>query len=126
MIIILKSGIGDAAIDDVWDACTNPERIPRWFLPVSGDLRLGGRYLRVEPADDCAQLRLLVLGGRDLRPETRDLLVDLRSLVLGGVDLVRVMVRGHTWGDADEHRGDDERHHGFHQLHTLRNRRTPM
>jgi uncharacterized protein YndB with AHSA1/START domain len=34
----------DAAIEDVWDACTNPERIPRWFLPVSGDLRGGGRY----------------------------------------------------------------------------------
>ncbi|MGH8867489.1 MAG: SRPBCC family protein [Actinomycetes bacterium] len=34
----------DAGIDDVWDACTNPERIPRWFLPLSGDLRLGGRY----------------------------------------------------------------------------------
>jgi uncharacterized protein YndB with AHSA1/START domain len=34
----------DAPLDDVWDACTNPERIPRWFLPVSGDLRLGGRY----------------------------------------------------------------------------------
>lgn len=34
----------DATIDDVWDACTNPERIPRWFLPVSGELRLGGRY----------------------------------------------------------------------------------
>ena len=33
-----------AAIEDVWDACTNAERIPRWFLPVSGDLRLGGRY----------------------------------------------------------------------------------
>ena len=31
-------------IDDVWDALTNGERIPRWFLPVSGDLRLGGRY----------------------------------------------------------------------------------
>ena len=29
---------------DLWDACTNPERIPRWFLPVSGELRLGGRY----------------------------------------------------------------------------------
>jgi hypothetical protein len=28
----------------VWDACTNPERIPRWFLPVSGELREGGRY----------------------------------------------------------------------------------
>lgn len=34
----------DAPIDDVWDACTNAERIPRWFLPISGDLRLGGSY----------------------------------------------------------------------------------
>ena len=34
----------DAPLEDVWDACTNAERIPRWFLPVSGDLRLGGRY----------------------------------------------------------------------------------
>ena len=34
----------DAAIDDVWDALTNPERIGRWFLPISGDYRLGGRY----------------------------------------------------------------------------------
>ena len=31
-------------LQDVWDACTNAERIPRWFLPVSGDLRVGGRY----------------------------------------------------------------------------------
>ena len=31
-------------IDDVWDAVTTAERIPRWFLPVSGDLRVGGRY----------------------------------------------------------------------------------
>jgi uncharacterized protein YndB with AHSA1/START domain len=31
-------------IDDLWDACTNPERLPRWFLPVTGDLRAGGRY----------------------------------------------------------------------------------
>jgi uncharacterized protein YndB with AHSA1/START domain len=29
---------------DLWDTLTNPERIPRWFLPVSGDLRVGGRY----------------------------------------------------------------------------------
>jgi len=33
-----------AAIDDVWDALTNPERIGRWFLPISGDLRVGGQY----------------------------------------------------------------------------------
>ncbi|MGS2618758.1 SRPBCC family protein [Micromonospora sp. LZ34] len=34
----------DAPLEDVWDACTNPERIPRWFLPISGDLKLHGRY----------------------------------------------------------------------------------
>ena len=31
-------------VDDLWDALTDPERIPRWFLPVTGDLRVGGRY----------------------------------------------------------------------------------
>jgi uncharacterized protein YndB with AHSA1/START domain len=34
----------DATQEEVWDACTNRERIPRWFLPVSGDLRVGGHY----------------------------------------------------------------------------------
>lgn len=34
----------NAAIEDVWDACTNPERISRWFLPVRGELKLGGHY----------------------------------------------------------------------------------
>lgn len=33
-----------AAVEDVWDAVTNQERIPRWFSPVSGELKLGGRY----------------------------------------------------------------------------------
>lgn len=32
------------SVEDLWDAITNAERIPRWFLPVEGDLRLGGRY----------------------------------------------------------------------------------
>jgi uncharacterized protein YndB with AHSA1/START domain len=31
-------------IDDVWEALTTADRIGRWFLPVSGDLRLGGSY----------------------------------------------------------------------------------
>jgi len=34
----------DSPVEDVWDACTNPERIPRWFLPVSGNLSVGGRF----------------------------------------------------------------------------------
>jgi uncharacterized protein YndB with AHSA1/START domain len=33
-----------ASSGDVWDACTNAERIPRWLMPVTGDLRLGGTY----------------------------------------------------------------------------------
>ncbi|MFG3548784.1 SRPBCC family protein [Streptomyces sp. NPDC047725] len=33
-----------APLDEVWSACTDPERIPQWFLPVSGDLREGGHY----------------------------------------------------------------------------------
>lgn len=34
----------DTSVDDLWDALTSKERIPRWFLPVEGDLRLGGKY----------------------------------------------------------------------------------
>lgn len=30
--------------DDLWDALTRPERLSRWFLPISGDLRPGGSY----------------------------------------------------------------------------------
>ena len=31
-------------LEDLWDAVTNAERLPRWFAPVSGDLKLGGRF----------------------------------------------------------------------------------
>jgi uncharacterized protein YndB with AHSA1/START domain len=30
--------------DDLWQALTDPERIPRWFLPVTGDVSVGGRF----------------------------------------------------------------------------------
>ncbi|WP_419164964.1 SRPBCC family protein [Candidatus Palauibacter sp.] len=30
--------------DDLWNALTNAARIPQWFLPISGELRPGGRY----------------------------------------------------------------------------------
>ena len=29
-------------IDDLWEACTTPERLARWIAEVSGDLRVGG------------------------------------------------------------------------------------
>lgn len=34
----------DTTPDDLWDAVTDPERLPRWFLPVSGNLQPGGHY----------------------------------------------------------------------------------
>lgn len=42
--LVTVSQTYDTEPDDLWDACTNPSRIVRWFLPVSGELRLGGRY----------------------------------------------------------------------------------
>lgn len=33
-----------APVAEVWDACTDPDRVRRWFLPLSGDLRPGGRF----------------------------------------------------------------------------------
>ena len=29
---------------DLWNAITDQDRLPRWFAPVTGDLRLGGRF----------------------------------------------------------------------------------
>ncbi|WP_312979302.1 SRPBCC family protein [Corynebacterium sp.] len=34
----------DAPPEDVWDALTDPDRIARWFMPVTGDLRPGGTF----------------------------------------------------------------------------------
>ncbi len=42
--IVSGSASFDTNLQDLWDAVTNAERIPRWFLPISGDLKPGGRY----------------------------------------------------------------------------------
>ena len=42
--VVTISQTYDTDAADLWDACTNIERIPRWFLPITGDLRVGGRY----------------------------------------------------------------------------------
>ncbi|WP_157252145.1 SRPBCC family protein [Nonomuraea typhae] len=34
----------DAEVADVWDALTDPDRMKRWFMPISGDLRPGGNF----------------------------------------------------------------------------------
>ena len=43
--VLLRRGY-DAPIGDVWDAVTQPDRIKRWFMPISGELRVGGEVLR--------------------------------------------------------------------------------
>lgn len=42
--VLVATRTYDAAPEEVWDALTRRERLPRWFMPVSGELRLGGRY----------------------------------------------------------------------------------
>ncbi|MDT0265132.1 SRPBCC family protein [Streptomyces sp. DSM 44915] len=41
---VLLSRRYDATLEDVWNACTTPERVARWLTPVTGDLRPGGSY----------------------------------------------------------------------------------
>ena len=42
--VVIAARTYDTTVEDLWDALTTKERIPRWFLPISGELRLGGRY----------------------------------------------------------------------------------
>jgi uncharacterized protein YndB with AHSA1/START domain len=37
----------ETTIEDLWDACTNPERLRRWYVPVAGDFRVGGTFTQV-------------------------------------------------------------------------------
>jgi uncharacterized protein YndB with AHSA1/START domain len=62
----------DAAIEDVWDACTTPERLARWYVPVTGDLRVGGTFAQammgsgtIVRCEAPAYLLLSLGGGRD-------------------------------------------------------------
>src|SRR5688500_3101682 len=34
----------DTTVEDLWEAVTTRERLARWFLPLEGDLEVGGRY----------------------------------------------------------------------------------
>ena len=42
--VVVATRSYDTMVEDLWDALTSAERIPRWFLPITGDLKLGGRY----------------------------------------------------------------------------------
>jgi uncharacterized protein YndB with AHSA1/START domain len=42
VVVLAQTYPTDAA--DLWDAVTSAARLPRWFAPVTGELREGGRY----------------------------------------------------------------------------------
>jgi uncharacterized protein YndB with AHSA1/START domain len=71
--------IFDAAIEDVWEACTDPVRLSRWYAPVEGDLRLGGEFIQGDFGPGkvvrCEAPRLLTvaLGGGDPSPDEIEL-----------------------------------------------------
>lgn len=68
-----------APVEDVWDACTNPDRLRRWYAPVEGDLRVGGTFTQGDFGSgritrcEAPQLLTVALGGGDLAPDEIEL-----------------------------------------------------
>jgi uncharacterized protein YndB with AHSA1/START domain len=69
----------DADVADVWDACTNPDRLRRWYQPVVGDLRVGGTFTQGEMGGgrivvcEAPQLLQVALGPGDPTPDQIEL-----------------------------------------------------
>ncbi len=69
----------DAPITDVWDACTNPDRLSRWYAPVEGDLRPGGSFSQGDFGSgrivrcEAPHLLTVALGGGDPAPDEIEL-----------------------------------------------------
>jgi len=66
-----------ADVSDVWSAITDPERVRRWFLPLTGDLRAGGDFEleghvggRIITCDPPAHL-VVTFGGEDSLVDVR-------------------------------------------------------
>jgi uncharacterized protein YndB with AHSA1/START domain len=99
----------DTAIEDLWAAVTEPERLARWLAEVSGDLRVGGTFAarftsswegpgRVEV---CEQPRRLLL---TMQPGT-DEEMQIEALLTTEADGTRLVVeeRGFPPGVAPDH-----------------------
>lgn len=41
---VVAARVYDTDSADLWNAVTDPERLKRWFAPVTGELTLGGRF----------------------------------------------------------------------------------
>jgi uncharacterized protein YndB with AHSA1/START domain len=69
----------DAPVEDLWDACTDPARLRRWYAPVEGDLRVGGRFTQGDFGPgrvvrcEAPHLLTVALGGGDPSPDELEL-----------------------------------------------------
>jgi len=45
--VAIFTRVYETTIEELWDACTSPDRLRRWCVPVTGDLRVGGRFQQV-------------------------------------------------------------------------------
>jgi uncharacterized protein YndB with AHSA1/START domain len=68
----------DTTLEDLWDAITTPKRLARWFTPIEGDLKVGGRYQLKDNA-----------GGTITRCDRPEAL-DLTWEIMGGTSWVNV------------------------------------
>jgi len=67
----------DIAIDDLWGALTDPDRLPRWYGEVEGELSQGGEFrVRIDLAGErngqveaCEPPKRLLLRMRDPEPQ---------------------------------------------------------
>ena len=87
VVSVLLRRTYDAHIEDVWEAVTDPDRVKRWFLPLTGDLREGGTFQLEGNAGGeivrCDPPRLLrvTFGGPASRVEVRLAATDDESTV---------------------------------------------
>ena len=56
--VIRVEDVYDTDIDDLWHACTTPERLARWIATVDGDLRVGGTVRAVFTSTWTGSLRV--------------------------------------------------------------------
>jgi uncharacterized protein YndB with AHSA1/START domain len=100
-------------IDDLWEACTTPERLARWIASLSGDLRTGGTIHatftstwsgdgRIEICDRPDHLLLTMEPGKDDQAEIEAWLIeegDMTRLVVEerGLPLEGLHFHGAGW-----------------------------
>ena len=95
----------DTDIDDLWSALTDPERLPRWWGTVKGDLRPGGEFRFVIPnalegvgrVDACEPPQRLTVTMRDEDPgpgQPEETVIDARLTADGDQTVLVVEERG--------------------------------